>query len=254
MDLNAIYDTYKDRILTGAALIAAFVIISIINNFFLIWLVMGALFMIAFHEAMRLFSIENNTLYVYAVGLWVMALLYPYADDLLFIGGLVFASVTAYTQKGDWKHFLPFMYPASGFLFMLTLYREYDIVALFWLAMIVIATDIGAFVVGKSIGKHPFSPTSPNKTIEGVAGGILIATVLGFFVGVVIVDMDKALMISLLVSIASVFGDLFESLLKRRAGVKDSGNLLPGHGGILDRIDGFLFASIALVVLLRGLV
>ncbi len=254
MDFNAIFSKYKDRILTGGALIAAFVILGVINNFFLIWLVMGALYMLAFHEATRLFGIENNALYIYAVLLWIGALLYPYPSDLLFIGAVVFASVIAYTNRGDWKYFLPFLYPSAGFLFMLTLYVNYSMSAIFWLAIVVISVDIGAFIVGKSIGKTPFSPTSPNKTLEGVIGGVVVASVLGFFIGIVVVDMDKALIISFLVAVASVFGDLFESFLKRRAGVKDSGNILPGHGGILDRLDGFLFSAIALEVLLRGLV
>jgi phosphatidate cytidylyltransferase len=254
MDLNIVFDKYRDRILTGGALIAAFVILGVIDNFFLIWLVMGALFMTAFHEATRLFAIEHNALYIYAVVLWVAALFYPYPSDILFIGGLVFASVNAYTNKGNWEYFLPFLYPAAGFLFMLTLYTSNGMIAIFWLAVVVVSVDIGAFVVGKSIGKTPFSPTSPNKTLEGVLGGIIVATVLGFFIGVAVVDIDKALIISFITAVASVFGDLFESFLKRRAGVKDSGNILPGHGGILDRLDGFLFAAIALEVLLRGLV
>ena len=254
MNITEIFDKYRDRILTGAALIAAFTILGIINNYFIIWLVLGGLFLIAFHEANRLFEIENNSLYIYAVLLWVSALIYPYPDDLLYIAGLIFASITAYSGKGDWKNILPFIYPAAGFLFLLTLYSEYDMAAIVWLAVIVISVDIGAFIVGKNIGKTSFSPTSPNKTMEGVIGGVVLATILGFFVGVALVDIEKALFISFLTAVASVFGDLFESLLKRRAGVKDSGNILPGHGGILDRLDGFLFASIALVVLMRGLV
>lgn len=254
MDLNAIFDKYRDRILTGAALFSVFVILGIIDNFFLVWLVMGALFITAFHEATRLFSIESNALYVYAILLWIAALFYPSPSDLLFIGGLVFAAVNSYTNKGNWNYFLPFLYPAAGFLFMLTLYVSNGMISLVWLVLVVVAVDIGAFVVGKSIGKRPFSPTSPNKTLEGVLGGIIVATVLGFFIGVTVVDIDKALIISFLVAVASVFGDLFESYLKRRADVKDSGNILPGHGGILDRMDGFLFAAIALEVLLRGLV
>jgi phosphatidate cytidylyltransferase len=67
------------------------------------------------------------------------------------------------------------------------------------------------------------------------------------------VDAWTALAVSLAVAVVSVFGDLFESFLKRRAGVKDSGSILPGHGGALDRIDGYLFGAIIMVVLLRGL-
>ena len=77
---------------------------------------------------------------------------------------------------------------------------------------------------------------------------------MGFFVGIGFVDVDKAVVISLLAAIAAIFGDLFESYLKRKAGVKDSGDILPGHGGILDRVDGYLFSAIIMLVLLRGLV
>jgi phosphatidate cytidylyltransferase len=96
--------------------------------------------------------------------------------------------------------------------------------------------------------------TSPKKTIEGVIGGIVVAAIGGTFVGVTIVDIEKAAIVSFFVAIASVFGDLFESYLKRKAGVKDSGTILPGHGGVLDRIDGYLFGAVAMLVLLRGIV
>lgn len=254
MNTIEVFEKYRDRIITGAALIAAFAVLGIINNFFIVWLVLGALYLLAFHEANRLFGLENNSLYVYAIVLWLGALFYPYADDLLFLIALIFASIAAYEGDFESKNTLPFLYPTAGFLFLLTLYGEYHMEAIVWLVVIVVSVDIGAFVVGKNIGKTPFSPTSPNKTLEGVIGGVVAATVLGFFIGVIIVDIEKALFISFLTAVASVFGDLFESLLKRRAGVKDSGDILPGHGGVLDRLDGFLFASIAIVVLLRGLV
>jgi len=102
-------------------------------------------------------------------------------------------------------------------------------------------------------GKRQFCVTSPNKTIEGVVGGVVIATFAGFFTGSMLVDWPQALLISFGVSVASIFGDLFESYLKREAGVKDSGNILPGHGGMLDRVDGYLFSGIVMVLLLRGL-
>jgi len=136
----------------------------------------------------------------------------------------------------------------------LTMYQEYGVMSLFWLLVVVAMTDVGAYAVGKSIGKTPFCETSPNKTMEGVVGGIIVATLSGMFIGVFVVDFMVSFLISALVSISSIFGDLFESSLKRAADVKDSGDLLPGHGGVLDRIDGYLFAAVVMLVLLRGLV
>ncbi len=242
------------RITTGLALLAGIVVIGLIDNFFLIWLVFGGLYLVAFYEANKLFGVENNTLYAYAAILWVVAGFYPYADDLFFIAAVVFAAVMAYTQELKFKYFYPFIYPTASFLFMLALYNEYGVIALFWLLLVVAGADVGAYFVGKSIGKTKFCETSPNKTLEGVIGGIVIATGLGFFAGIGFVDVDKAIVISLLSAVAAVFGDLFESFLKRKAGVKDSGDILPGHGGILDRVDGYLFSAIIMLVLLRGLV
>lgn len=244
----------QQRIVTGIVLIAIVLTVGLIDNFWVMWTFLGIVYMFAFYEATRLFEINNNSLYAYASILWLAAALYPYGEDLVVIAGLIFAGVVAYTQNVSWKNFLPFIYPTAGMLFILSMYQSYGIKALFWLLVVVAATDVGAYIVGRSIGKTPFSPSSPKKTREGVYGGIVAATAAGFFIGILIVDMDKAIIISMMASIGAVFGDLFESYLKRHAGVKDSGTLLPGHGGILDRIDGYLFASIVMLVLLRGLV
>jgi phosphatidate cytidylyltransferase len=245
---------HKERVLTGIALLAGALLLGFINNLYLFWLVFGVIYIFAFYEATRLFNVQANSLYAYAVILWIAAIIYPYGDDLFMIAAIIFASVVAFSQKLEWKNFLPFIYPTAGMLFLFTLYREYGITSMVWLLVVIAVTDIGAYYVGKSIGKTPFSPTSPKKTMEGVAGGVILATFAGTFVGVGIVDMDKAIIVSLLTSVSSIFGDLFESYLKRRANVKDSGDILPGHGGILDRIDGYLFGSIVMLVLLRGLV
>ncbi len=124
--------------------------------------------------------------------------------------------------------------------------------SLFWLLVIVAGADIGAYFVGRSMGKTKFCETSPNKTLEGVAGGLIVATIFGVIFAIDNISVFGAIVISLLVGLSSVFGDLFESYLKREAGVKDSGDILPGHGGILDRTDGYLFGGIVMLVLLRA--
>lgn len=250
----AIFGEHQERVVTGLALVAAVLLLGFIDNFFLMWLVFGAIYILAFKEALRLFQIDNAPLIFLAIGVWLIAGVYPYGDDLFVLAGVAYASAVAYNKDLEWKDFLPFIYPTAGMLFIFTMYQEYGVMALLWLLIVVAMTDVGAYAVGKSIGKTPFCETSPKKTMEGVVGGIVVATLSGAFAGLGIVDFTVAFLISFMVSAASVFGDLFESSLKRKAGVKDSGDLLPGHGGVLDRIDGYLFGAIVMLVLLRGLV
>ena len=113
--------------------------------------------------------------------------------------------------------------------------------------MVVWAADTGAYFSGRKFGRHKLSPKiSPNKTVEGLAGGILLAIVVGVLLSLVagasVAQLPAVALVSLLAALFSVVGDLFESLLKRHAGVKDSGHMIPGHGGILDRLDGVLAA------------
>lgn len=113
--------------------------------------------------------------------------------------------------------------------------------------MIVWAADTGAYFTGRKFGKRKLAPVvSPNKTVEGMAGGlvagVLVAVLLAPVAGASLAELPLVALVALLTAIFSVFGDLFESLLKRQAGVKDSGTLLPGHGGILDRVDSVLAA------------
>lgn len=250
----SMFGEHKERILTGLALLAAVLIVGFIDNFFLMWLVFGAIYILAFQEAIKLFGVERDGLVPYAVGLWLIAGIYPYGDDLFVLAGVAYAGAVAFNKELKWVDFFPFIYPTAGILFMFTMYEEYGVGALLWLVAVVALTDIGAYAVGKSIGKTPFCETSPNKTMEGVVGGVVVATAGGMFFGLPIVDLGIAFLISFFVAVSSVFGDLFESSLKRQAGVKDSGDLLPGHGGVLDRIDGYLFGGVVMLVLLRGLV
>jgi len=250
----SIFQDHQERITTGLALVGAVLVIGLIDNFFLMWLVLGLVYIIAFKEALGLFQIEDESLVLYAIGVWLVAGVYPYGDDLFVLAGVAYASAIAYNKELEWKSFFPFIYPTAGMLFIFTMYQEYGVLSLLWLLVVVAMTDVGAYAVGKSVGKTPFCETSPNKTMEGVLGGILVATLSGMFIGLFVVDLGVSFIISFMVATSSIFGDLFESSLKRSAGVKDSGDLLPGHGGVLDRIDGYLFGAIVMLVLLRGLV
>lgn len=118
----------------------------------------------------------------------------------------------------------------------------------FSIPLLLIATiwinDTMAYIVGSFIGKTPLSPVSPNKTWEGTIAGIVISVLfVSKVLGIWIPIQEKYIfLISAVAAIAGTFGDLFESKLKRLAGVKDSGSMMPGHGGFLDRFDSILFA------------
>lgn len=112
---------------------------------------------------------------------------------------------------------------------------------LLWVFLVVWSTDIGAYFAGRAIGGPKLAPAvSPNKTIAGLIGGIICAALIaGAWVYYVRLP-AKLLWLAVLFGAAAQIGDLFESGLKRRAGVKDSGTWLPGHGGLLDRLDGLV--------------
>jgi len=244
-----------ERWITGIILLAVTIIVGLIDNPSLMWLYLGAFYFVAFDEAIKLFDIQRKAPYLYATIIWVVAYFYPNPDDLFFVMAIFFGAKLAYTQEHIKKKLLiPFLYPVSGFLFMLVLYRDFGILWMLWLLLIVVVSDSAAFFVGKSIGKTHFSPSSPNKTLEGVIGGIAFATVAGTLMGyfLELVPLLVAFIVSLSTAIAAIFGDLFESYIKREAGVKDSGDILPGHGGVLDRLDGYLFGAIVMLITLRA--
>jgi len=250
--MTKIFTDHQERWLTGIGLLALVGFIGWIDSFFVMWAFLGVIYIFAFYEAMKLFKLVGPSAYFWAIILWIFAYFYPNPDDLFFLIAIIFGASLAYFHNFDKKLLLPFLYPVSGILFFLIIYEDYGIQAMFWLLVTVALTDVGAFFTGKAIGRTKFSDTSPNKTIEGVIGGVLIATLVGTYAGLFIAPFWTALIVTFVTSLSSVFGDLFESYLKREAGVKDSGDLLPGHGGILDRIDGYLFGAPMMIIALRA--
>jgi len=118
---------------------------------------------------------------------------------------------------------------------------------IFFLMCIVFAGDVGAYYAGKNLGRHKLCPSvSPGKTVEGSIGGLAANLFMGiifkcFFIPEI--PLGQGILLFLVIGVAGQIGDLFESEFKRFSGVKDSGVILPGHGGILDRIDALLFAA-----------
>jgi phosphatidate cytidylyltransferase len=117
---------------------------------------------------------------------------------------------------------------------------------LFSFFFILWSNDTFAYLVGITMGKHKFSEKiSPKKTWEGVIGGILFGLLAAFIISIFFKELTlwQWLLAALSINISGIFGDLSESLLKRHFQVKDSGNIFPGHGGILDRFDSVIFAA-----------
>lgn len=127
-----------------------------------------------------------------------------------------------------------------------------------FVVLIVALNDIGAYFVGRSLGRRRLAPeVSPNKTVEGLVGGLIVgaiaASVMVTFPAWETIGLANGLLAAAVIGVFSPLGDLVESMVKRSIGVKDMGSVLPGHGGMLDRIDGFLFAVPAIYFLFRAL-
>ncbi|MEO6433877.1 MAG: phosphatidate cytidylyltransferase [Sphingomicrobium sp.] len=144
--------------------------------------------------------------------------------------------------------------PALALLWMRERYGQ-GLELLLWVFLVTWSTDIGAYFAGRSLGKRKLAPSiSPNKTVEGLVGGVFAAALIAG-AWVMWTGLDRNLLwLAPLFAAAAQGGDLFESWMKRRAGVKDSGAWLPGHGGILDRLDGLVVvATLTAAAQLSGL-
>ena len=110
----------------------------------------------------------------------------------------------------------------------------------------IIAADTGAYFVGKNLGRTKLTDISPKKTVEGAIGGLASAVAAAIALRALFSwpgDVLAAAGYGAMMFVSSIFGDLIESIMKREAGIKDSGNLIPGHGGLLDRFDSYMFSG-----------
>lgn len=200
---------------------------------------------------------------VLLLGLFVI-LYTPLSMQLVIIWGVLAAAIfwllivpflLALTPRINNRFFMAILGLITIIPFGLTLIalREINPLLLVVFAMTVWIADSAAYFVGKRFGKHKLAPTiSPGKTWEGVLGAFVAITIYATLLSYLTHQSYWFVLVFWGVMVLSIMGDLFESLIKRQAGVKDSSNLLPGHGGVLDRIDG-LTSSLPLVMFLLTL-
>lgn len=265
----------RTRVVTALVLLAVLLLVLFLNSLLIFTAVTAVFFAAAIWESFRLFGGRYPLV---GTGLWTMAFLFVifrggYAQAVLLFGLCVAIWAIRLTPSlmlglppvtGVGNRLLTGIYGVAIFgcfvaivaLFQRSALYLFSVMAIVWIA------DIGAYFSGKAFGKHKLAPSiSPGKSWEGAIGGWLAVLAACLFVTLVPVLRDTfpaqlqarwgwlgfLAALSLLVA-ASVVGDLFESQLKRRAGMKDSSNLLPGHGGVLDRIDA-LIPALPLAVL-----
>ena len=175
---------------------------------------------------------------------------------ILFILFIVAMARKDFTLKDAGYYLLTIFYIGLTFHSLLFI-RFLGLNLLLFMILVVAVTDSGAYFCGKKFGKHKLAPrVSPNKTIEGSFGGTVLGVVIGTLFGSltgISTNVGLLILLSVVVAIVGQLGDLVASSMKREFGIKDFGNLFPGHGGVLDRFDSHLYASLALYILINGL-
>ncbi len=213
------------------------------------------------YEWGKLVSFSDQSRGFFVIGLLAAAVisyfLVDYHSTFIMLGALWWLVVlvllafyhqgtTLYTNKAWLLRVSAFFVLVVAWLALINLHQRFPQLVLYLIFLVAIA-DSGAYFTGKAFGKNKLAPElSPGKTREGALGGLIGATIWSILGAMYFylpsVDWLPFILLSIVVAMMSIVGDLFESLIKREAGQKDSGNILPGHGGVLDRVDGLLAA------------
>lgn len=249
---------FMQRLITSLILVPLVLLIIFYGN---PWILGGIVLLITFvagTECWQLIPTEQwpmkiGFLLLLLMGLWACGYLFPYWQTVGLVAWVFvcFAILTFPNSQNYWGH--PFIV-ASVCLLLLPLFVQSLIHVYFlpqgkallvYLLFLIWAADIGAYLIGKGLGKHKLIPqVSPGKSWEGVTGGFILAMAVATVGYIYFTPYSITLWFSIaaFTVIISIFGDLFISILKRRCHLKDTGAIIPGHGGVLDRLDSLIAA------------
>ncbi len=258
-------NTHLTRVITSVIGAALLISIILFGNVLLFWLVVSTAIVIGLLEFYRLAEARYPIYKLPGIMLgWLLSLsplLYTSMKNITlsdFAITLIVLALFLYILFT--KRPLKEVFPAFGVTVLGVLYVSWLLSHLvllrglsngrefvFYLLLVVWSGDTGAYYTGRAFGKHKLAPViSPKKTIEGGVGGI-IASLLGSglakFTFLPLLSYSDCVALGIILAVIAQCGDLCESMLKRAVNIKDSGNILPGHGGILDRLDGVMFAA-----------
>ncbi|MFH5183205.1 phosphatidate cytidylyltransferase [Paenibacillus sp. TAB 01] len=250
----------KQRIITGVIAGAAFFVLLYLGTYWFTALIL-LLSLIGMDEFLRMnglkkFKATSLIAYLGVAGLtvpWRVSSTYSILtiDHLAWLCLFLLLCVTVISKNKVTIDevalvFIGVVYVGVGFHYMIET-RMIENGGLFWTVLVffcIWATDSGAYFTGSAFGKHPLWPTiSPKKSIEGALGGVVISIIVACLFSFFRPDLlswNQAVLLGLLIAVVGQMGDLMQSAYKRVKGIKDTGTILPGHGGVLDRVDSWL--------------